>query len=610
MTLAETTITPLSRLIPKKAKRIKVENTTLGANSTTTLATLTGSGTVTNIWMTMSSQDKDIRLQVFVDGETYPSINIDVASLFLSSFIGSATNGINWNTQNIHGEGGAITSQGGFMKYPIPYNNGCVIKAVTVASVGFYCMVDYIPNLNLPYKLKSINRSYTIDPITFATADSSDLFTTPSGSAGWLVYFGYEAAPTGGTGDTYLERNFNLYMDGEATASHQSSGTEDFFFGSFYWQYKSGGYGIDMNNSVSAVSYRNPSNATAVAVDLLELCNGIYFDSQCRLNLPTEGAVGIGHTCGYVALFYTPSSSLWSTSGSFFATASAPTNASASAGDTTANVYFVPPYNNGGSPILKYVATSTPSSIVASSSFSPVVVSGLSNGTAYTFTVHATNAIGSSLESAASNSVTPSAGGGSTYILDTFTGSDSTTSIGTGVHTPDTNVPAGAWSQTSEFGSGGSWGISSNKAYVSSAPGEQAWAVIDGGHTDGTLTCDITLSSTTNRTVRGLMFRYTNASSFMRLLIVKVSGTNQLQLQTNAATRALQDYSFTDGSTYTIKIIMNGTNIKVYVNNVLQIDNTDAGNTHTGTKIGLAVYANGSTNDDLAGRWDSLQFTS
>jgi hypothetical protein len=61
----------------------------------------------------------------------------------------------------------------------------------------------------------------------------------------------------------------------------------------------------------------------------------------------------------------------------------------------------------GGSAITGYTATSSPSSITGTGASSPITVSGLTAGTAYTFTVTATNANGTSLASAASNSVTP-----------------------------------------------------------------------------------------------------------------------------------------------------------------------------------------------------------
>lgn len=88
----------------------------------------------------------------------------------------------------------------------------------------------------------------------------------------------------------------------------------------------------------------------------------------------------------------------------------APTIGTAVAGNTNATVPFTA-NGNGGSPITGFTATSTPGGFTGSGASSPVVVSGLTNGTAYTFTVHATNAIGNSSESAASNSITPAASG-------------------------------------------------------------------------------------------------------------------------------------------------------------------------------------------------------
>ena len=72
----------------------------------------------------------------------------------------------------------------------------------------------------------------------------------------------------------------------------------------------------------------------------------------------------------------------------------------ATAGDTTATIPFTAP-DYLGKPIgTIYTATSTPSSITATSSSSPIVVTGLSNGTAYTFKVKLGNGVATSLESA------------------------------------------------------------------------------------------------------------------------------------------------------------------------------------------------------------------
>ncbi|MDD5439126.1 MAG: fibronectin type III domain-containing protein, partial [Candidatus Omnitrophica bacterium] len=86
-----------------------------------------------------------------------------------------------------------------------------------------------------------------------------------------------------------------------------------------------------------------------------------------------------------------------------------PTGVTAVAGSSQATVSFTPPVSNGGNPITGYTVTSNPGGITASGMMGPIAVTGLTNGTAYTFTVTATNAIGTSASSGASNIVIPAA---------------------------------------------------------------------------------------------------------------------------------------------------------------------------------------------------------
>jgi hypothetical protein len=86
----------------------------------------------------------------------------------------------------------------------------------------------------------------------------------------------------------------------------------------------------------------------------------------------------------------------------------APTGVAATAGNRRATVTFTPPAaTNGADAVTGYTVTSHPGGVTATGAASPITVRGLTNGTAYTFTVTANDGINTSAPSTPSNSVTP-----------------------------------------------------------------------------------------------------------------------------------------------------------------------------------------------------------
>ena len=85
----------------------------------------------------------------------------------------------------------------------------------------------------------------------------------------------------------------------------------------------------------------------------------------------------------------------------------APTIVSAIPGNASAVASWTPPSNSGTYPIAGYVVRSQPGGLTCSTTSTLCTVTGLTNGTAYTFTVTASSAAGAGPASAASAPVTP-----------------------------------------------------------------------------------------------------------------------------------------------------------------------------------------------------------
>ena len=109
---------------------------------------------------------------------------------------------------------------------------------------------------------------------------------------------------------------------------------------------------------------------------------------------------------GWTALW--PTSPYTGTQLETVSTPSPPTNVVATAGNTTAELTWTTPSSGG---VISYTITpyvnNTAQAPITSFSGSPYTVTGLTNGTTYTFTIFASNASGNSPASSQSNPVTP-----------------------------------------------------------------------------------------------------------------------------------------------------------------------------------------------------------
>jgi hypothetical protein len=178
-------------------------------------------------------------------------------------------------------------------------------------------------------------------------------------------------------------------------------------------------YEGDAGDSTDDLIYRSSSFVSQSATSLtVQLPTILQIESSSETEYGTARTASSGLTWEIHPYANINGSGLWDGTAQNLVINSAtipgsPTIGSASTlSSTSASVTFSAPGSNGGSTITGYTATSTPGGLTGSLSGATagtITVTGLSASTAYTFTVTATNSIGTSTSSSASNSITTSA---------------------------------------------------------------------------------------------------------------------------------------------------------------------------------------------------------
>ena len=182
----------------------------------------------------------------------------------------------------------------------------------------------------------------------------------------------------------------------------------------------------------------------------------------------------------------------------------APTAVVAVAGNASAAVSWTAPSSNGGSAITGYTVTSSPGGLTSTvgAGSTSTTVSGLTNGTAYTFTVTATNSVGTS-PAGTSKSVTPAAPAPPTVTIDG--GATAVTNYTTRTIAGTSNAASGTTMTVTGIGPVmtttvllGAWRVKQTTA-VASGPYTVLASVTDSAGT-GTATQELTVVTPTNTT--------------------------------------------------------------------------------------------------------------
>lgn len=220
------------------------EGVSYGAAGTeTTIASLSGSGTIGGVWFASAeaTANSKLRLRIYYDGETTPRFDCELGTLF--GYI-AADGDLNRDAWTEHWNAGLV--YGGrcnfILRLPTSFSNGAVVKLYRPGSGVndgvYFSIVRYTPTVTSTLRLSSTQWDSSSNATSYGYVDATtDFLTVARGKSGWIALhiLQCEGFDSGGSTNllSYLERDYQIDL-GAGTFDWTSSGTEDEFLRSYY----------------------------------------------------------------------------------------------------------------------------------------------------------------------------------------------------------------------------------------------------------------------------------------------------------------------------------------------------------------------------------------
>ncbi len=244
-----------------------------------------GPAIVTNFWMACDFPDKrrQTPVRIYFDDHNTPDIEGWTGEIFGCGFNEPANfrgQFLGVTNSKESGEGSGYNGFSGYLRVPMPYYNSIRVDIQNTSASNGMCwmMLEKLPmdpnrlyciGLQPGMHLKTYGYGQAGNKTSYSEVVLLDT-NEPTVLAGVFQFFDNSIASGGGGNFYYLEGDHRIYYNGSGTPSYRSSGSEDFYHSSWYFQ-----EGL-FDRMDECLVLKNSTNYNVAASRFFPLCRAPY----------------------------------------------------------------------------------------------------------------------------------------------------------------------------------------------------------------------------------------------------------------------------------------------------------------------------------------------